>query len=136
MNRISSNVKRIREQMGYPQDFMAVKMGMSQSKYSRIESGDAKFSMKELQEIADLLETDISAFLDAPKITIQNQTNNEGTYGNGYVENLHIENKETTKQLIQAKDDTILQLKDENQHLKKEVAFLRSIIEKGNMVSD
>ena len=133
MNRITSNVKRIREQKDYSQDYMAVNMGISQSKYSRIESGEAKFSMIDLQKIADLLETDISEFLDAPKITIQNQTNNDNA--SGYVENLNIENKETTKQLIQAKDDIIQQMKDENQHLKNEVAFLRSIIEKGNMVS-
>ena len=126
MNRISSNVKRIREQKGYPQDYMAVKMGMSQPKYSRIENGEARFSMKELQEIADLLETDISAFLDAPKVTIQNQTINDNA--NGYVENLHIENKEAIIQLIQAKDDIIQQLKDEIQHLKKEMEFLQSVI--------
>jgi len=133
MNKIASNVKRIREQKDYSQYYMAVKMGISQSKYSRIESGEAPLTMKDLEKIADLLQTDISAFLDAPKITIQNQTNNEGAYGNGYVENLNIENKETTKQLIQAKDDIIQQLKEENQHLKNEVAFFHSIISKNNL---
>jgi hypothetical protein len=42
-----------------------------------------------LQKIADILETDISAFLDHSKLTIQNQTNHEGAYGNGYIENLN-----------------------------------------------
>ena len=78
------------------------------------------------------MQTDISAFLDTAKISIQNQTIND--CANGYVENLHIENKETTKKLIQAKDDTIQQLKNENQHLKNEVEFLRSIISTNNLL--
>jgi hypothetical protein len=45
--------------------------------------------------------------------------------GNGYVENLCIENKETIKKLIQA-------LEDENQYLKTEIEFLRSIIKTDN----
>jgi len=130
MNNITSNVKRIREKKGYPQDYMAVEMGISQSKYSRMESGEAPLTIDDLQQIADLLKTDIAEFLDTSKITIQNQTNNEGAYGNGYVENLNIENKETNRQLIQAKDETIQQLKDENEHLKSEIDFLRSIIKK------
>jgi len=125
MNKIVSNLKQIRELKGYSQECMAVNMGISQPKYSRIESGEAPLSIEDLKKIADILETDVSAFLDAPKITIQNQTNNEGTFGNGYVENLHIENKETTKKLI-------LTLDDEIQHLKKEVEFLRSMIQQGN----
>jgi len=126
MNTITSNIKRIREQKDYSQEGMAVNMGISQSKYSRIESGEASLSIKELQKIADILETDISAFLDNSKITIQNQSNNNEAYG--YVENLHIENKETTKKLIQSLEDTIQQMKDEIQHLKNEVEFLRSMI--------
>jgi len=126
MNKILSNVKQIREQKNYTQDYMAVEMGISQPKYSRIENGEAPCTMKDLQQMADILETDISAFLDMPKITIQNQSNNE--YANGYVENLHIENKETQNKLIQTLEDTIQQLKGENQYLKKQIDFLQSII--------
>ena len=95
-----------------------------------MESGESPLTIDDLQQIADLLKTDIAEFLDTSKITIQNQTNNEGAYSNGYVENLNIENKETNRQLIQAKDETIQQLKDENEHLKSEIDFLRSIIKK------
>ena len=121
MNNIVSNIKRIREQKGYKQEYMAVKMGITQPSYSRIESQEASLSIEKLQKIADILDTDISAFLDASKITIQNQTNNDGAYGNGYVENLTIENKETTQKLIQT-------LENENQHLKNEIEFLRSML--------
>ena len=121
MNNIVSNIKRKREQKGYSQEYMASMLDMKQATYSRLESQESKLTLDRLQEIADILETDIATLLDSSKITIQNQTNNDGAYGNGYVENLHIENKETTKKLIQT-------LESENQHLKKEIEFLQSII--------
>ena len=125
MNNIVANIKRIREQKGYPQEYMAVELGITQASYARIENQQSNLSVDRMLQIADILKTDISAFLDASKISIQNQTNHEGAYGNGYVENLHIENKETIKKLIQT-------LENENQHLKKEVEFLRSIIKLDN----
>ena len=104
---------------------MASQLNVSQAWYARMENQEIKLSVERLQKIADILETDISAFLDSSKLNIQNQTNNEGAYGNGYIENLHIENKETTKKLIQA-------LENENEHLKTEIEFLRSIIKTDN----
>ena len=125
MNNLGFNIKRIRDQKGYSQEFMASKLNISQASYARMESQEIKVSVDRLQKIADILETDVSVFLDSAKLTIQNQTNNEGAYGNGYIGNLYIENKETLKQLIQT-------LKNENDHLKGEVKFLRSIIKTDN----
>ena len=126
MNNIVSNIKRIREQKGYSQEYMATKLGMQQATYSRLESQESKLTINRLQDIAIILETDIVDLLDSSKITIQNQTNNEGAYGNGYVENLFIENKETVKKLVQT-------LENENQYLKKEIEFLQSIIKSDNI---
>ena len=131
MNKIVSNVRRIREQKGYSQEYMAIKLGIKQPSYARIENQQASLSIEQLQKIADILETDISAFLDASKISIQNQTNNNDACG--YVENLHIENKETTKKLIQTLEDHIQLLKDENLHLKGEIEFLRAMHSKDNL---
>jgi transcriptional regulator with XRE-family HTH domain len=116
---IGFNIKRIRDQKGYSQEFMASQLNISQASYARMESEEIKLTVERLQKIADVLETDIAAILDASKVTIQNQINKEG--GNGYVENQHIETKETFKKLIQA-------LENENTHLKAEIAFLRSLI--------
>ena len=136
MNNIVSNIRRIREQKGYSQEAMALELGITQATYSRLESQkdeknpkdekDQKLTIGRLQKIADILDTDISTLLDSSKLTIQNQTNNDNA--NGYVENLHVENKETTKKLIQT-------LEDENRHLKAEVEFLRSIIKPDNPAS-
>ena len=121
MNNICFNIKRIRNQKGYSQEFMATQLNISQASYTRMENQEIKLTVDRLQQIADILETDISAFLDSSKLTIQNQTNNEGSYANGYVENLYIENKETLKKLIQTQENEIL-------HLKTEIKFLQAMI--------
>ena len=125
MKNTSLNIKRIREQKGYSQELMATKLNISQASYARLESEETKLSIDRLQKIADILETDILTFLDTSKLTIQTQTNNQGAYGNGYVENLYIENKETFKKLIQT-------LEIENQHLKTEIEFLRSMVKESS----
>jgi transcriptional regulator with XRE-family HTH domain len=119
MNNIGSKIKRLREQKGYSQEFMASKLDIAQASYARIESQEIRLSIDRLQKIAEILETDISTFFTPTNLTIQNQTNNEGAYGNGYIENLYIENKEITNKLIQA-------LEEEIKHLKTEIDFLRT----------
>jgi transcriptional regulator with XRE-family HTH domain len=96
-NNVGFNIKRLREQKGYSQEFMAAHMDITQATYARIESEDIKLTVDRLQKIAEVLDADISAFFDSSKLTIHSQTNNEGAFGNGYIENLHIENKETVK---------------------------------------
>ena len=135
MNDVAANIRKIREQRRYSQGHMATQLGMTQASYSRIESGFVNLKVDQLQEIADILETDIAALLDSSKITIQNQTNNDGAYGNGYVENLHIENKETVNKLVQNFEKLVQTLEDENRHLIKEVEFLRSLIKPENFSS-
>ena len=125
MNNIGNNIKRIRDQKGYSQEFMALQLHISQASYARMENQESKLSVDRLQKIADILETDISTFLDSSKLSIQNQTNNEGAYGNGYIENLHVENKETAQKLIHT-------LENEIEHLKTEIKFLRGIIKTGD----
>ena len=132
MSKIISNIKKVRSQKGYSQEYMAAELDMTQAAYSRIENNESKLTIDRLQRIANILDTDVSTLLDASKITIQNQTNNEGTFGNGYVENLHIENKENMQKLIQT-------LENENLHLKNEIEFLRSLVLKPaicNLTSD
>ena len=129
MNKIVSNIIRIRKQKGYTQDYMVSHLGIEQLSYARMESEETELTTDRLLKIADILETDVTTLLDSSKNTIQNQTNNEGVYGNCYVENLHIENKETIKKFIQI-------LENENQHLKKEIEFLRSIIKPDTQIKE
>ena len=100
---------------------MAVELGISQASYARIESEESKLTVDRLLKITIILETDIAFFLDSSKITIKSKTNNKDAYNNNYLENLYIENKETSQKLIHT-------LENENHHLKNEIELLQSII--------
>ena len=122
MNNISLNIRKLREKRGFTQEYMAAKLDVAQASYARMENGETKITIERLGKIAELLETDISELFDSSKVTIQNQ-NVEGTYSNGYVENLHIENKEMHEKLIEQYEQ---RLKDKDE----QIALLKKMLEK------
>jgi hypothetical protein len=66
---------------------------------------------------------------DSNKVTI-NDLNHGGAYGNGYIENLHVENKETYKKLIESQEKQIESLKKQIERPEKQLEFLRSLLVK------
>lgn len=65
------------------------------------------------------MEVDISDFFNGSKLKINTQNNYEGSYGNGYIQNLYVDNKEIVKKLIESYE-TIIKEKDEQIKLLKE----------------
>ena len=114
MNKIGFNIRKIRESKGFSQDYMASVLDISQASYARLENEDTKVTVERLSKIAEILDTNIIDFFDADRITIQNQSNYEGSYGLVY--NLSVENKETIEKLLKAKDE--------------QIALLQNVIEK------
>lgn len=110
MNKIGFNVRKMRESKGFSQDYMATVLNISQASYARLENEETKITVDRLYKIAEILEVNISDFFELDKIVIQNQTNNEGAFGNGYIQNLHIENKEIYEKLLKSKDEQIILL--------------------------
>ena len=72
-----------------------------------MESEETKLSIYRLLKIAEILKTDMTEFFGESTLIILNQTNNDGAYGNGYVQNLHVENKEIYEKLILAQKEEI-----------------------------
>lgn len=122
-NSIGENIRRHREFKGFSQEYMAQELGINQSSYAKIEKENTKLTVERLQRISEVLEVEISSLLNSSKQPIFNQTNENGSYGNGYIENLHIENKEITEKLLQSKEDLI-------QKLEEQIGFLQKLIEK------
>ena len=112
MNNIGYTIRRVREQRGYSQEFMASRLNITQATYARIESQEINLSIERLHNIADILKTNVIAFFDSPK----NQIVHEGGYNNGSAEN-----QEMLKKLV-------LTLENENAYFKKEIEFLHTII--------
>jgi len=107
MNKIGFNIRKIRESKGFSQDYMANVLDISQASYARIENEDTKVTVDRLYKIAEVLDTNIIDFFNTDRMIIQNQNNYEGSYGNGYVKNLTIENKEIYEKLLKSKDEQI-----------------------------
>ena len=62
---IGYKIKNIRELKNLTQEYMAERLDISQSAYSKLEKGDIKVSQEKLSQIADILEVkpeDISSF--------------------------------------------------------------------------
>lgn len=105
MNNTGFNIRKQREKKGFSQEYMANSLDISQASYARLENEDTKVTVERLYKIAEILELNISEFLDIDKVSIHTQNNSDNA--NGYVQNLHIESKEIYEKLIQSKDEQI-----------------------------
>ena len=101
MNDIARNIKQIRELKSFTQEYMAQKLDISQPAYVKIEQGLTTLKIDRLQQIADILEVDISALLNTTNIfniVFQAQATQSG-YIN--TQNNNIIDIEMLKQIIQ-----------------------------------
>ncbi|MCU0433166.1 MAG: helix-turn-helix domain-containing protein [Bacteroidia bacterium] len=107
---IGQKIKKLRELKNLTQDFMAAQLEMSQSAYSKIETGESDVTFKKLELIASALDVkpeDIVTFNERMVFNVQhNQT------GNGLVIN-HM-----TDEMKKLYEELITQLREENAHLK------------------
>ena len=115
---IGHNIKKIRELRGFDQSYMAGKLGMSQSNYSKIESKGEKITFEQLNKIAEAFEVspmDILSFDEKVVLNITEQKN--GSHSGGYVIN------HCSPSIQKLYESQIKQLQEE-------VKFLRSQLEK------
>lgn len=110
MTNIGFNIRKIREEKGLSQEYVAHELGINQSTYGKLERENCKISVDRLYKIAEILNEDITKILNINSKNTFNQTNQH--HGYGYVETLHVENKEIYEQLVK-------QLKEENMFLKE-----------------
>jgi len=68
MNDIARNIKQIRELKSFTQEYMANELGISQPAYVKIEQGLTVLKVDRLQQIADILEVDLSVLLNTTNI--------------------------------------------------------------------
>lgn len=121
MNNIGFNIRRIREQKGFSQEYLADRLDISQASYARLENEETKITVDRLLKIAEILETEIIDFFNATKSGIQTQNNYDGSYGNGYIQNLTIENKDMMQKVIDLYE---IRLKEKDE----QIAFLKSLL--------
>ncbi|MBA3986867.1 MAG: helix-turn-helix transcriptional regulator [Flavobacteriales bacterium] len=78
---IYDKVKTLREDKKISQEFMAHQLGLSQSQYSRRESGEIKFVVEEIAQLAKVLETSVAELFGEQRNSFAIHTQNGGSFG-------------------------------------------------------
>lgn len=127
MDNIGFNIRKIREQKGFSQEYMANVLNISQASYARMENEETKITVERLQKIAEILETSIIDFFNNDRYIIHNQ-NYDSAYGNAYVHNLTIENKEATEKLIASYEERIKEYQERLKEKDEQIALLKALL--------
>jgi transcriptional regulator with XRE-family HTH domain len=61
---IVANIRKIREFRNYTQEYLAVKLHISQNAYSKIELGYSSITLTRLIQIAEILEVDLADLIN------------------------------------------------------------------------
>ena len=61
---IVANIRKIREFRNYTQDYLAVKLHISQNAYSKIELGYSSITLTRLIQVAEILEVDLADLIN------------------------------------------------------------------------
>jgi len=62
---VAINIRKIREHLNYTQEYLAMKLNISQNAYSKIELGYTKITLERLYQIAQVLEVDLIDLIKA-----------------------------------------------------------------------
>jgi len=125
----ANKLKSLREKHGYTQEQLADFLQVSQSSYSRLETGEGKLTLDNVNKLADAYEMDIISFLHYltdDKRFVNSHTgdnNNQGEIsGNNYAESITINNQYTF-----SKEERELYEK-QIKKLEEEISFLRDLL--------
>jgi transcriptional regulator with XRE-family HTH domain len=70
MQHLTYNIRSIREKLGYSQEYMAMKLGIGQNGYSKIELGYTRITVERLFEIAKILDTVVFTLLNKQQLKV------------------------------------------------------------------
>jgi transcriptional regulator with XRE-family HTH domain len=113
--KIINNIKTIRESKNFTEDYIADKMGISQSTYNRKENGLTDFSLTELIKLGDVLEVSVSKFIDMDLAKVITQYNNHEPIG--YIEHQTVQPDEGYKAALEQYKAEVDYLKEQNKDL-------------------
>lgn len=115
------NIRKIRLKKGYSQQFLADSLGISQSKFNRIEGDQASISASDLVKICEILDTNLNELLSKEKWNVHNNNFNDNSILYNNIENFFSGQKELY-------EDQISSLKEETKALREQVAELLKLV--------
>jgi len=104
---VGQRIRTIRTKKGISQEYLAESLGLSQSTLARIEQGKSKLAARLIPKVCETLEAELEDIFDHGIVRIENNTLNNSSMINGYVEKLVVEQKELYEKLLAEKDRMI-----------------------------
>jgi transcriptional regulator with XRE-family HTH domain len=104
---VGQQIRVIRNKRGISQEYLADQLGLAQSTLARIEQGKAKLAARLIPKVCETLEAELEDIFASEKVRIENNTLNDSSMINGYVEKLVVEQKELYDKLLAEKDRVI-----------------------------
>jgi transcriptional regulator with XRE-family HTH domain len=80
MIQILENIRNIRKNKGYSQEYIATKLNMTQSGFAQIERGERGLLFYSLEQIAQIFDMDICEVINFHKTPTQKLLHNEKVY--------------------------------------------------------
>lgn len=125
----NDKIRTMRKLNKLTQEEMAEKLEMSTGGYAKIERGNSKLNLERLEQIANVLNIDVSELMQDEKgLIIQVNDVNDGSHNQVSVyTNISASNAEIEqlKLIIQHKDELLNQKIQENEFLKEMIAVLK-----------
>lgn len=117
---IGKKIKQLRELRNFTQNHMADNLGMSIGGYGKIERDETDITLTRLNQIAEILKTDLSTILSFDSNQIFNQYYNKTATANGVVQNQQIIGDNGLNEFFNELKNEIDALKNELSNLKKQ----------------
>jgi transcriptional regulator with XRE-family HTH domain len=123
-----AKIRMIRELRGFSQENVAIKLGITQTSYSRIENNHSKLDTVMLEKLAAEFGVTVIDIL-SHEPTIVNFTPPPGPQSVGQAESSYLFQKELIEKIINAKDQEINTLKDFITSLLKDKEALTKLLQ-------
>ena len=128
---VGNKIRKIREIKNLKQDYMAEQLGISVTAYGNIERGDTDVSMERLEQISKILDLSVQDILSFDEKKVFNVMHNQVVNNTGAetgiinyhefserLQKLYEENNQLLQDKIRTLEETIKELKNENEKLK------------------
>lgn len=111
---IRENIRIFRDIKYSSQEYMAMKLNISQPAYANIESGKSSLTIKKLQDISAILDIELKDIVNTDSKNFYTFNNNQVANVSHFIENFYTDTKDVYEKLIKKQEE--------------EIAFLRSMV--------
>ena len=110
---IVANIRKARKARQFSQEYMALKLGMSQPAYSDLENENVRFPIERMEKFAEILECPIEELLEGIVSNRKQEHSSKEDYV--WLEEINLI-KQLHDEIIRSKDELIQQLKNQLSH--------------------